>query len=50
MAERLRLSSVDSMQKDEALKYTVNHKKGTLFIFAITWSNVDQTLQYLAQM
>jgi len=24
-------------------KYTVNHKKGTLFISGITWPNVDQT-------
>ena len=29
--------------------YTVNHKKGTLFILGITWPNVDQTLQYLAE-
>jgi len=28
----------------------VNHKKGTLFILGITWPNVDQTLQYLAEM
>jgi len=25
-------------------------KKGTLFILGITWPNVDQTLQYLAEV
>ena len=30
--------------------YIVNHKKDTLFILGITWPNVDQTLQYLAEM
>ena len=30
--------------------YTVNHKKGTPFILRITWPNVDQTVQYLAEM
>jgi len=33
-----------------ACYYTVNHKKGTLFILGITWPNVDQTVQYLAEM
>ena len=32
------------------LLYAVNHKKGTLFILGITWPNVDQTLQYLAEL
>ena len=31
------------------VNYTVSHKKGTLFILGITWSNVDQTLQYLSR-
>jgi len=30
--------------------YTVNHKEGTLIILGITWPNVEQTLQYLAEM